>query len=852
MTIAATLTFVQLPANGVATQFSFGNKIFAATDLQVTLIDPTGNLYPFVAFTNVTLGLSYTVQGVDVDTGCFVVFSGPPTNLWKVDIRTLTPEVQATSIKNQGAFLPELHEEAFDRLTREVQDLLRIGFTFSIHGPDLEGTPWPALPLPAARKGLSLVFDGVTGLPVVALPTTQNVTQSLIGGLLWPQTALELAAGVLPPNLFDYPPIGVDVRRFGVVGNGVTDDTAAMLLAISTSQPLDIGNLSVRITSRLTFNKNSQYVYGRGGQFLWDGPFNDRMIQVTANDVRFEGVKFNGNAKQVLACLIYLASNAARPRFLHCWFTNINGTHITGVQNNSSNSQYALMISPYGVEGFDFNDCIFDEIYNDNSGINVAAATGGGFCGGIFTLTDDFAQPVTAQGIPTSGQIGHCLFKNIKTILAGALSVANQQNFNDADGIRFYGDNSVPATQTKLHVQVHDCVFYDCAKRAIKGSVAQGVKVSHINVIATAALQYPMVTAIKVDGDDFQLRGMNVYSPLASPVSIVIQTHDGKNLRVDGIFADRCGQFWAMTPTSTAVIISGWRVSNLRCANILLAPGGTAGLGITSDTFPDHFEDCIFENVTFEADSTIHTLLAGSFIANTNRMEVVLKNWRIVNGDLKIAGYGYMLQSIYHEMTDTAYVSSAANRGILEAGQTTGTATTRDSVVDGYEVNIKAITVGYLSVTRQYFTLIYGDRVKVSRFRLWVPETYDITWPHAQFDGAEYVLENFDYSAPGSIAINTFTGGTKQRMTIDGARRIGGVASSTLSFLYLYLSEDCSVANVADYRTTTVASITVQSGTIRGGRTFAYVLDGIWSLTGFANVVTDGGVLARQLNVQKF
>lgn len=688
--------------------------------------------------------------------------------------------------------------------------------------------------------------------PYIPAPTP---SQAQIGAVLYPQTALEAAASVTPTNFFDFPPIGVDVRRYGVVGDGTTDDTLAMARAISTGQPLDISNLNIRITTRLIFNKASQYVYGRGGQFKFDGAFTERLMTITASDVRFYNVKFNGNGKQVLACLIYIASNAARPKFLGCWFTNINGTHVSAVQNNSSNSQYAVMISPYGVEGFDFNDCIFDEIYNDNSGLNgVTPLTGGGFCGGIFTLTDDFAQPTTPQGIPTSGQIGHCFFKNIKTVLAAGLSASNQLNFQDADGIRFYGDNSVPATQTKLHVQVHDCVFVDCAKRAVKGSVAQGVKVSHINVIATTGLQYPMVTAVKVDGDDFQLYGMNVYSPPAAPIVIVIQTHDGKNLRVDGVFADRCSQFWSMAPTSTSVVTSGWRISNLRCTLISNAGGTGVGFGINSDTFPDHYEDCIFENVNFECDTTtIHSMIAGLFVANTPRVEVTLKNWRVVNGDLKIAGYGYMMQNMYHEINDTAYVSSAANRGILEAGQNTGIATTKDSVVDGYDVNIKAITTGYLSVTRQFFTLIYGDRVKVSQFRLWVPEAYDITWSHAQFDGAEYVLENFDYSGPGSITINNLTtGNTKQRMTIDGARRIGGVTGSTLSFLYLYLSEDCAVSNVADYRTTTVASITVQSGTIRGGRTFAYVLDGIWSLTSFANVVTDGGTLARQLNVQKF
>ena len=80
MTVAATITSKQYPSNGVSLQYPFPNKIFAATDLVVTLIDTNGNLYPFTNFANATLGLSYTVQGVDVDTGCTVVFSGIQTS----------------------------------------------------------------------------------------------------------------------------------------------------------------------------------------------------------------------------------------------------------------------------------------------------------------------------------------------------------------------------------------------------------------------------------------------------------------------------------------------------------------------------------------------------------------------------------------------------------------------------------------------------------------------------------------------------------------------------------------------------------------------------------------------------
>jgi hypothetical protein len=214
MTISSTTTQTLTPCNGTTTQFAFANKIFSAADLTVTLIDVSGNLYAFTlsgtnTYTNATTGLSYTVFNIDVDAGCFIVFTGAPTNGWSLDMRTSIAELQSTSIKNQSSFYPELHEEFFDKATRMLQDLLRKTYTFGIHGPDIEETAWAALPLPASRKGLSLVFDPVAGLPVCGVPTTQTLTQALIGLLLTPQTTAESTASVTPVNIW-YPPGAIE------------------------------------------------------------------------------------------------------------------------------------------------------------------------------------------------------------------------------------------------------------------------------------------------------------------------------------------------------------------------------------------------------------------------------------------------------------------------------------------------------------------------------------------------------------------------------------------------------------------------------------------------------------------
>lgn len=181
--ITGTLDYTRPLGNGSATAFSFANKVFAASDMAITLIDTSGNQYAFTyssnLFTNIALGLTATVSNVDVDAGCIVTFSGPVTVGWIVDLRTNIPETQNTSIKNQGTFLPELHEEAFDRLTRELQDLRRLAYTFGIHGPDTEGTPWTSIASPSARVNSALTFDS-SGQPV-AVPITSLVGVGVAG-----------------------------------------------------------------------------------------------------------------------------------------------------------------------------------------------------------------------------------------------------------------------------------------------------------------------------------------------------------------------------------------------------------------------------------------------------------------------------------------------------------------------------------------------------------------------------------------------------------------------------------------------------------------------------------------------
>lgn len=290
MTVAATTTSQQYVQNGTTTQFSFPNKIFAASDLIVSDVNTATTPW---TVTTLGLGTNYSVQNVDVDTGAMVTLLSGGTTGHVLDIRTQTPALQSTSVKNQGAFYPELHEEFFDRATREIQDLKRLTYSFGIHGPDIESTPWPALPQPSQRLGQALMFDPITGLPTLGVPNTQTITQGLLAPFLnLGPTAAELAAAVVLVNL-GYSP--GNVLRYGADPTGTNPSNVALQAAANqmayggANIYLPTGTYS--ITTAITPSASSPFVMQGDGMgksiinFNYAGNFLNVTLGANANNL---------------------------------------------------------------------------------------------------------------------------------------------------------------------------------------------------------------------------------------------------------------------------------------------------------------------------------------------------------------------------------------------------------------------------------------------------------------------------------------------------------------------------------------------------------------------------------------
>lgn len=105
-------------ANGVNRSWSFDFKVVRPEDAELEVFDAAG------ALTVVTSG--FTITGLGDNAGGIITYPLAPTDPYpsgtSVFVRRRTDFSQPYAFANQGAFLPEMHERAFDRLAAMIQD----------------------------------------------------------------------------------------------------------------------------------------------------------------------------------------------------------------------------------------------------------------------------------------------------------------------------------------------------------------------------------------------------------------------------------------------------------------------------------------------------------------------------------------------------------------------------------------------------------------------------------------------------------------------------------------------------------------------------------------------------------
>ena len=150
----------------------------------------------------------------------------------------------------------------------------------------------------------------------VATPTALSANS--IGTLLYPQTAAELAANVMP-TVISYQP--GDPRRYGATGNGIADDTNALTQCFSCNQIVNFPGPSYTfgISANIPYSITNGVINGNGSVIQplagYSPPNSGTMANVQANfnfsncanvtvqNLTFNGSVYNGASAQNYAIL---------------------------------------------------------------------------------------------------------------------------------------------------------------------------------------------------------------------------------------------------------------------------------------------------------------------------------------------------------------------------------------------------------------------------------------------------------------------------------------------------------------------------------------------------------------------
>jgi hypothetical protein len=328
MTVSSSTDRATFAGNGTTTVFSLPFRFFTNGDIQASLINnATG------AITPLTLGVNYSLIGAalpEQDGNAeseLTMFLAPVTG-FSLLVRRVIPLTQPTDIVNQGHFLPETHEDVFDRLTMQIQQGAADS-TRAIRVPETESEP-NRLPPAASRANLLLGFDSL-GQPAAVAPVSGSASDLAMNLLNSTDPAKGAAMiGYKGRTQTAHNNDWVSVDDFGTAGDGIVDDTSAIQNAIN-SMP-NGGRLYYPRVYKIagTLNCISNVEHFGPGQLFQTLSNTPLFKGVGISNVTISGLSLAGVGYGDTALTTNAASYSASARAYGIWFDTCTNVSVTG------------------------------------------------------------------------------------------------------------------------------------------------------------------------------------------------------------------------------------------------------------------------------------------------------------------------------------------------------------------------------------------------------------------------------------------------------------------------------------------------------------------------------------------
>jgi len=268
MTINTTNNRVEYAGNGVTTVFSFPNRFLADADLVVLERNDTTGVE-----TIKTLTTHYTVSGAgDAAGGSVTMVTAPATGVSLVIYRDPALTQTVDLVNNDPLPVETAVEQPLDKLTmigQRDRELLER----SLRLPDGD-TGFTAddmkLPPEVTRASKFLAFDA-DGKPIASAGQTDpglradlaSTADTVLGDALIGGKRSDTGALAFTLHAFNQNRVLNVKTDFGAVGDGVTDDTAALQAALTVGGAIYIPPGVYKVTSTLTLATNA-WIVGAG------------------------------------------------------------------------------------------------------------------------------------------------------------------------------------------------------------------------------------------------------------------------------------------------------------------------------------------------------------------------------------------------------------------------------------------------------------------------------------------------------------------------------------------------------------------------------------------------------------